>query len=244
MHYKKTIFYLLFLLPIFTSFSQKKSTQKEYYKWFDDQVGIENTGLFNGFRYSEKYRTIDGNHKFFISSEFNKGTIKYDGQIYFDIEMKYDIYEDQVIVKLSTKAGESILQLIDEKIENFNFYNVQFERVSDKNSSISNMTGFFETLYQSQNFTSLKKYKKIIKKYIKSDFVYYTFKNEIDYYIYNNNEFYLVDSKKDLIKIFPDYKKEIKDHYKKNNHMISSNYDEFIIQLSEQISNNISTSGK
>ena len=244
MHYKKLTISLLFFLSVFTTFGQDNSVLNNYYNWFDDQVGIENTGLFNGLRYKEKYRTQDGNHKFYISSEYKKGNIEYDGQKYYDIEMKYDIYEDQIIVNLPTKEGNSIIQLIDEKIENYNIYNMEFVRVADKNNSTNNKSGFYETIYQSNKLASYKKYKKVISKHLNSGFVYYKFKERDEYYIYLNDTFYLIDSKKDVIKIFPEFKKEIKDHYKKNERMISSNYDMFIKELSEKISNNISNPTK
>ncbi len=104
----------------------QQADQKDYYNWFDDQVGIENTGIFNGIRYKELYRIKDGKHKFYKSSEYQNADLWYDDQPYYDIPLKYDLFEDQLIISLETDTGSSIIQLLKEEVTGFQLDNKRF----------------------------------------------------------------------------------------------------------------------
>ncbi len=234
---------LLFLFIISSSYSQNQSNQKDYYKWFDNYIGIENTGLFNGLRYKEEYRTIEGNHKFYLTPNFINADIVYDGQSYFDIKMKYDLYEDQIIVNLTTHSGNSILQLLSDKVESFNIKDINFVKLSDKHTLNSNdiIKGIFEIVYKSSNLILYKKNKKIAKKHLTKKYIYYTFNFKNQYFYYFNNDFYLISSKSSMIRIFPNYKKEINTFYNKNKNLLNSDFDTFIMQLSVKLNNLITS---
>ena len=104
----------------------QQADQRDYYNWFDEQVGIENTGIFNGIRYKELYRIKDGKHKFYKSPEYQTANIWYDDQPYYDIPLKYDLFEDQLIISLQTDSGSSIIQLLKEEVTGFQLDNKQF----------------------------------------------------------------------------------------------------------------------
>ncbi len=241
MHIKYFILSFLFSFSISITNSQNTISLKDNYLWFDKQVGIENTGLFNGLRYDEEFRMENDNHKFYKTLEFLNGDIIYDRQPYYDIQMKYDLYEDQIIVNLITKSGNNILKLLNSKINSFAINGSEFIKLS--NSSIINsneiISGVYETLFNSPNFTLYKKNKKKAKKIITKKYLYYTLKDHSQYYYYQNKNYYLIKSKKDWIKIFPNKKKEIQTFYNKNKLLIQSNNDLFLKQLSLKLSNSI-----
>ncbi len=246
MEKKYTLRFILILLFLFITnsfYSQTQSSQKDYYKWFDNYIGIENTGLFNGLRYKEEFRTLEGNHKFYLTPNFINADIVYDGQSYFDIKIKYDLYEDQIIVNLTTNSGSSILQLLSDKVESFTIKDNYFVKLLDNQAINSNdiVTGIFEIAYKSSNLILYKKNKKIAKKHLTKKYIYYTFNIKNQYFYYFNNDFYLINSKSSVIKIFPKYKKEINSFYNKNKNLLNSDFDAFIIQLSVKISNLISS---
>ena len=74
----------LILILITTNYVIGQNVQKEpqFYNWFDNQLNRYNTSLFNGLEYIELYRTINERHKFFENSDFQDGSIFYDGQFY------------------------------------------------------------------------------------------------------------------------------------------------------------------
>lgn len=239
------IFFIFFTFSTAAT-GQINDYEKDHYKWFDNYIGIENTGLFNGLRYKEAYRTYGEKHKFYLTSNFLNGAITYDGQTYFDIQMKYDLYEDQIIVNLISHSGNNILQLLDDKVEAFTINDHIFVKISDNQSMNSSepLTGIFEVLYQSTDLFLYKKHKKNAKKHLTKAHVSYSFKSANQYYCYFNENYYQIKSKSDWIKVFPDRKKEIQSFYSKNKLLLHSNYDAFSVQLSAKMShsNAINTS--
>lgn len=238
MNYNSFVFFFSLLLSINFLFGQSNASLKKDYLWFDKQIGIENTGLFNGLRYEEKYRMTNGTHKFYKSTEFIEGDIVYDLQHYYNIKMKYDLLEDQVIVSLTTNTGDNILKLLNNKLNEFHINSVEFKKLPDSAIANSNeeINGIYETLFNSTNLILYKKNKKIAKKNISKKHVYYTFKREDLYFCFYNNNYYEIQKKKDWFQIFPDQKKGIQSFYNKNKILYQSNFDSFMIQLCSKLS--------
>ena len=232
------ILFFFFFLKIVSIQSQTYISPKDYYNWFDNIIGLENTGIYTGIIYEEKFRTIDGNHKFYMTSQFINGNIIYDGQPYFDIEMKYDIYEDKLIVKLPSYSAYIILQLISDKIDEFSIKNHQFIKVYDKHEEFFNETlsGFYEITYQSKHLNLLKKHVKSRKERLGENFVYSLFKDKSEYFIIFNGRYYKINSKSELKKIFPKLEKNINSFYNSNKRLLKSDQDTFMTYLMNHIS--------
>lgn len=220
--------FILFLNTIpFFLFSQTDSKSKDYYKYFDSIIGVKNSGIFNGIPYKEQYLTINGNHKFFLASDFVKGTIYFNNQPYYDVDMKYDIYEDVLIVRLPNASKYFFIKLINDKVDKFSIYDKNFIKLSNNIA----IPGFYEILYQSKILSLLKKNKKRIKKLIGDDFVYYEFNEENSYFVLSDNKYYNINSKKDFIKLFPILKNNIDNFYSVNKLILKSDKDKFTIGL-------------
>lgn len=240
-------FAIFFIINTVSIHSQTNSSSKDFYNWFDNIIGYENTGIYNGIIYTEKFRTLNNNHKFYLTSEFTNGNIIYNGQPYYNIEMKYDIYEDLLIVKLPNHSEYFIIQLINDKIDEFSIKNKNFRKFSGKSEEFFNeaIFGFYEISYQSKQLYLLKKHKKSRKERIVGNFVYSKFKDESEHVIIFNDKYYKINSKKYLIKLFPELKKNIDNFYIANKQLLKLNQDTFMIQLIEHINsliNNKATS--
>jgi hypothetical protein len=235
----KLVASIIYLFVFFTTnlFGQTSSENEKYYIWFDQIVGIENTSLFNGLRYQEEFRTLNNNHKFFSTSEFIKGTIVYDGQHYYDVDMKYDLYEDQVIVNLEGQSGNSIIQLNDDRIEKFTLNGITFLQVATNSEDTD---GFYAILTENNDIVSYKRYRKSQKKYIQNKNIYYEFSAYNEYMVSAPSGIFPIKSKSDFIKVFPEYKNEINNFYRKNKKLIDSNYDLFLVQLTNEVGSLIS----
>lgn len=231
-----SIIYFSFPLIFFYSiinYAQESADLKGYYNWFDTTIGIENTVLFDGVRYFEKYRTLKGDHKFYQSSQFTRGEIEYDGQPFYDIDLKYDIYEDAIIANLKSKTTTSIIQLNKNRIDNFKIYNKTFIKVMTE----PGVFGFYETIYSDANLELYKKYFKVMKSYIKNQNAFYnTFKNREAYILNYANTYNKFTSKSDLKKIFTNQKKEINSYYRTNKSLRKTNNDLFLQNLAKEIS--------
>lgn len=231
---KKTLILLLFVLFLPKIYSQDRDQSKSMYNWFDKTLGVGNIGIYNGIEYKKEYYTKKGNDEFFMSSDFLVGDVVYNTQPYFNILMKYDVFKDRLIVKLPSQNSFITIYLIKSKVENFKINEVYFTKLSI-DSSKKNI-GFYAVLFEDDYLKTYKKYKKNRKEHLDDGYVYNVFKMEIDYYMFYNNEYFIINSKKDFIKLFPKYRKEIVAFTNENRSLRKSNYDNYSVQLTRIIS--------
>lgn len=202
-----SFFFTFFLIKSVVLFAQEKST----YVWFDKQIGLENTGLFNGIEFTETYNLLDKDHRFFETEAFNSGSIRYDNQNYYDINLKYDLYRDQLIVRLESKNdGMNQIVLLNEKIESFKIGNTFFEKLTNYKVHNNLSQNFYEVLADNQAIKLYKKNHKRLKKFIKNNAVYYRFIEEKpEYLILTDKKLHKINKRRDLVSIFPEFKKDI-----------------------------------
>lgn len=203
-----------FILAVFLLNSLFLRSQEEsLFKWFDDSLGLENSALFNGIEFIDTYNLLEDQHRFFQVDTFRPGRITYDNQKYFDIPIMYDLFEDQLIAKIETKArGANQILLLNEKIDSFKIADTYFEKVLNDSSTAYSSSGFFQVLTEKNGFKLYKKHHKKLKKVLKNNSVYYKFMMvKPEYFILAEGEFFAIKKKKDLISRFPEYKKIFSD---------------------------------
>ena len=204
------------LLVSMTSHGQDKMNAKNYYQWFDSKVGIQNKKVFNGTLYIEKYRTINEKHKFLISTQFQKGVMHFNGQPFFGLELKYDIYEDELLLNSKSTAG-TVLRLQKKRIDSFTIASRKFVNLRQVNQPKTEISGFYEILLETSLFTLLKKNQKSILKKVRKELVYYEFKSNNKRYLFYKDTYYPLKKKKDVTRLFPELKRTINLYYKKSN---------------------------
>lgn len=231
----KAFFFLLFFSTISLN-SQTTDPEKALYKWFDITVGYENSGLLDGIAYREQYKTNNGDHQFYKSSSFLKGNVTYNRQSYFDVDLKYDIHNDEVIAKIPTQSTPLTIQLIKENINNFSIGNSEFKLLHD---------GFYEIISITKTLSLFKKHKKTSTKHYSGRLTFYRFnESKNEYYLYFNNNYHRVSkSKIKLIKALPDFKNEINSFYKSQNDLLKTNHDLFMKKLIVYLNDKISKQG-
>ncbi len=214
-----------------------KVEDRDHYIWFDRFIGIENTGLYNGLQYIEKYK-IYKEHQFFGSSDYQKGYVTYHSEKYFDLKIKYNVYEDKVLLKLSDKFGGTTLQLNSDHVDNFNIGKHTFINLNLNDFSTVS-SGFYEILLENDSFCFYKKHRKIKKELLTDDGILYNFLDRKSYILFHDNIYHSINSKGDLNKIFPELKKEINKFYNTNAAIRKSNSDTFWILLLKKINSQV-----
>ena len=243
--YFKFILYLFLQLNTSLFFSQTSSELNDYYTWFDTVIGEGNTGIYNGTRYIEKYITEKKNHKFFLFNEYRTGNLVYNHQPYYDIYMKYDLYEDELIVKLPYRSFHVFIKLIKEKIDEFSIKDFRNDLSSKEHYFITNSLfkinneesslGFYEVINETSSITLLKKHHKSRAQYINNLNSYSKFSNRNYFAILFKNNYYKINSKKDIIHLFPDFKKNISAFYRKERKLSKTNKQAFFTILVKEI---------
>lgn len=223
-------------------FGQSLDETKSMYKWFDSIVGVGNTAIYNGVEYHKEYKTLSGNDEFYITSDFLYGDVVYDMQPYFKVPMKYDVYKDELIVMLPGQNSRNVIKLIKTKIESFTIQGSRF--IGAYKDLTDSKFEFFEVLYEKGRIRALKKHRKERKVQLDKDFIYNTFEDKIDYYLVYDGKYNEISSKRDIVRIFPDYRKDILSFANSNRGLYKADYELYIIRMSEFINNKISKNNK
>ncbi|WP_420322723.1 hypothetical protein [Flagellimonas sp.] len=225
----------LVLGGIFLSFGQDQD-QIAYYNSFDENVGIENTGLYQGVIYTDKYRTINEKTQFFQTREFQPGSVCYDGQCYYDLDLRYDVYEDEVLIRLVNRVGGGTLKLVKDYVESFQIDGHDFIKILPKDAPALNVYGFYEVVHESASFSLFTKYTK--KSFDRKDrkSIYYEFLDgQSENVLLYNGAYHIIKSKKEIVELFPNLKREIDRFYNVARALRKSDPDGFRISLMKRI---------
>lgn len=225
---------------------QENENKADYYTLFDQTIGITNSGIFNGVVYFEKYPVRGNEHKFFGSKDFVLGTVEYKEQSYFNVELKYDVYEDQLLIKNPDLSGSPIAVLDKESITTFKINDHLFKNLVFSTRKNNGLSGFFEVLIDDDSLTLLKKHTKKIFRLLESETdgvelygskLYYKFKDGSSYYLRYNNEYYPLKKIVSLNSIFPQYKTELKEIYKRHEAIRKSDAESYLLSVIKDLSN-------
>jgi hypothetical protein len=236
MHYikSKSKLAILLLFIAFNGFEiySQNNSEIALYNRFDSIVGKENLGLNNGPLTLYPYKTKGENNMFFMNNKFVIGNLIYDGQPYFNANLKYDIYKDQLILNPAGQPEHIGISLIQDKTDSFSIYNKNFVKIANNQTLLPEfISGYYELIRIGKNFNLYIKHHKDILKEINEEGVYYSFHEKYQYYIEYKNKFYEINNKSSVVKIFPESKKNINAFYQKNRSLNTNDYNQFINSL-------------
>ncbi len=224
----------LLLLPVLIFSLVCFSQNKNLIKVNDSIVGYENLSLNNGIVYTNKYPITSKNTFQFLDNKYNSGIVHYNNQMYYDVNIKYDVFDDILLFKPTTQL---ILEtsLITKQVDYFILKNKKFKKIETISSDKTIRAGYFEEQIINDKSTLYIKHKKTIKEDYKTNILSYMFYDYKEYYIYYNDKLTEISTKKSIITIFPTLKKEIKKYYKENNKQKEENIQLFYQNLFKTI---------
>ena len=196
----------------------KEKAVEKYYNYMKSQLKV-----LNGWEYKDYHRLITGD-QFFLTDEPVNGSVLYDGILYPDLQLRYDIVNDVVVIRHPSQEGYiSDVQIPGDKISRFTIPEHNFIRINSDSLSETNIpTGFYDQIYNGTVQVLVKRMKRLVESAgsseIQKEFVY-----KERFYIYRNNEYHQIRGRRSFLKLFPERKKEIKRFLKKNN--LRFNYD-------------------
>lgn len=185
--------------------------ERDFYK----KIGPESR-LYNGLQYDLYDPHIKGNACYDDVATWSKGSVFYDGYLYTNVSMMYDIYKDEVVILIYNNFMR--ISLISEKVRDFNLLDQHFIYVkNDPANSNSLSTGFYNELYSGKIQVLLKKTKSIQNSTDYTGNIIPYFSPAKDYYLFKNGKYYTVNSQGAFLNVFGDHKKEIKQFIRTNN---------------------------
>ena len=213
--------YCIITLSFFTSqvsFSQALLPDSVFYtaaqqnaiKLYTDSIK-EKLHLYNGTEFTAAYRSSAG-HPFFQYAEPQEGQINYDGISYPGVRLSYDLTRDEVI--FVTPTNNLNIKLISQKIRSFSLPGHLFINVREDSNAVNvPETGFYELAYDGYYSVLIRRKKNLEESSREenvSKFVQYT-----RYYARKDGRYYIIDSKRTLLSLCRDKKKEITTYMQK-----------------------------
>lgn len=217
------------------AYSQTDPNINLYYNWFDNQVGNENLNLNKGVFHKETFKTLNKSHQYFTTQKFSHGQIVYDGNPYDNILMKYDVFNNKLIIKLLNQKGHHLIVLSNNLIDSFSIKQHHFIKHKSKDNHIL----FYEVLAKNNVYTLFKRNIKSRNNKIEKKSSYSYFKNSNKYILLYKNKHYDLNSKKDFTQIFKSKKKQIKSFYRLKKTSLKTDPEKFKIELLKHIQENI-----
>lgn len=226
---------LFLLIDHQVTFAQEARDSITAYTWFDGVVGQENTNLFNGIEYIEQHATVNDRQKFLGSVLFLPGNVVYGNEPYFNIELKYNVYDDLLLVK--NLRGEAI-ELHKKRIKQFEIAGNSFVNVRD--TLQGNASGFYEVLLNTPQIELLKKHRKKQRKFLDRAFTYYEFTDDTpQYVIFREGNYFPANTRREVIRVFPEKAAQLRDLYRTHRNLANQDKDQFMLQLLRSL--NVST---
>lgn len=176
---------------------------------------------------------LNDKHKFFKSFGFLPGAVKYDGLPYYNVDLKYNVYDDILLANIKNTVGRTILQLHKEKIDAFKIDGHQFINIRDEGNYEK---GFYEVLQKNNDLYLLKKHQKEENTILDKDFVYYEFKPVPPlYFLMQRGELHSLKSAENLADIFPGNAEIIYSFYSTYKEVFQNDREAFMNQLFHKI---------
>jgi len=166
--------------------------------------------LYNGEKYDFYDPAIKGNPYFMLATDWNQGTIVYDGFTYKNVSIRYDLYKDLLVIPLYKSFLK--MSLIGEKVASFDVFGHHFIYI--KTGAVS--AGFYDEMYGGKI--------QLLCKHDVSMQTEHNFNGAIDsyflpstaYYIYKEGTYIAVNSKGSFLDALKDKKKGLQQYIRAN----------------------------
>jgi len=161
--------------------------------------------LYNGRAWRNIYYKIRGD-QFLFSTEFLTGSVTIDGKTFNNLPLKYDIYNDEL---LTITNHSIILQLNKEMVDQFTmkYQNRIFNFKRLDADSLSSLSGYVNVLYDGGTSLYVKYRKEILLLAVENKYDMFNQVNRI--FVEKNGQILRVDSKRELLKLMEDHKREV-----------------------------------
>jgi hypothetical protein len=201
------------LLAFNFSFSQSQpdTAPSPLYSAYMASIGA-GANLYNGTEYTASYTQVKGS-PFWNEAGFETGIISYNGVVYKDISIAYDLVTNEVIIK---SPQQLTIKLDASRVDFFLVSNHLFVRAKPDEASKNMLPeDFYELLYNGNVKVLAKRKKQVERSFNAEDpnrIALYT-----AYFIYKDSMYHQVTNKNSLLNLLRDKSEEINEYWKQHN---------------------------
>lgn len=194
---------------------------------YNNSVGSQ-SGIYNGSDY--QYERINEGIAFLDTAFLVKGSIVFNGVLYTDVPMLYDLVIDGVITQNYNKLHLTLLA--SDRISWFTLSGKTFIRISaDSSKGTLLKTGFFQSLY-SGKIQAWAKNRKIIEEFIADESAVGRMAvDKKEWYICKEGYYFKVSGKRAVLVVLHDKKNEIQQYMRKHKILFKNNMDNALVQI-------------
>jgi hypothetical protein len=189
------------------------SAAPERAKYFYKQNRGNEAAIYEGIIHYPYPSSIEGT-AYFLSENWQKGTVLFDNILYEDILMKYDQVTDKLVIT-SNETSTVPFTLFSSRVKEFSFSGFKFIYPGKINGEASRSEGFYQVLWAGKA-TALCKSSKMISETITGTTIYKKFIEKKKFYFVKNNQIHPVNNKNDIVSILKEHKKEVQSFMKDN----------------------------
>ncbi len=189
---------------------------------------IQQMQLYNGVKYNEVLRNpeTDRGHPFFIAEKLTKGTIVYSDIEYTNIPLQYDVLTDQIITVLPNTNYK--ISLIKDHVQCFTLLDHHFVNLT--NGGIA--PGFYELLLNDTMKVVARRTKKSVESsYNNNIIVRRSYVPKSEFYVFNNDQYFLIGNKKSLILVFRNQKEIVNSYMRQMKTSFRKDKEKYIVEL-------------
>lgn len=179
--------------------------------------------LYSGSEYI-RYSKLGKEHPYFKMDDFTPERIIYNGNEYADVEILYDLQLNEVIL-----FDGKMIKLMPEKIDCFTKSGHLFLRLDQPGIP----TGFYDLLYSGEIKVLVKRSKILFEEKRTDKEIIREFKEFNDYYIFKSGVYYSVKSKKSVLQLYADKKKQIKQYLRQNAILFNQERELAMVKMTE-----------
>lgn len=211
--------------------AQRDIAQVDPSNFLDAHLGKENLVVFNGIRFYDLFKSDTENFRYFKSYKPFNASITYNGEVYDSILTRYDLLTDHLVIYSEGKLSFFQAQLANEKVNAFQIDGLPFERLDLSSRHNVDKNAFYEVAYAGLDLHLYIAWSKTEKLKTRAGNPFYTFKIDKEYYLKKEAEYFTIGSMKDIVRIFPKRKDEIKEFYKSYRKINKEDSEQFMQKL-------------
>jgi hypothetical protein len=222
------VFHLLFISSGFAQLSPDSLLYKEsisnLHRIYINEIG-DNAQIYHGSEYIRNGQKATG-FPYFESDNMLTGSVSYQGNIYTDLHLFYNLVSDDIIV--NNYAQNALITLSPGNVDSFTIGAHRFLQLTTDKTNGLPKDGFYEQLSDGDPAMYVRREKR---------FVIGTGSEETKYIPYNNyllkfnNVFYSVDSKKSLLDILKDQRDMLKKYIHTNKLDFKKNLESSLVRI-------------
>ena len=184
---------------------QAKEKAINHYRQFEG----DQSRLFNGKLYRDYTIPLTEGHPYFNTDQFETGTIWYDGIVFENVPVLYNIVSEEVITPHFNKV--QWISLRNDKVAAFSFGNYHFVKIIADSTSPDIATGFYQQLYAGKT-KALKKKSKFVVEGIVNNQLARTLRLVERRYLWHDGKWNRVTSLRSVLKLLDGHNAAIRQH--------------------------------